>query len=303
MVKLALVSASGATNEFTNGVTELVPPPATMETARDFYNAGTRKFDAGKLDEAETLFQSSIAKQDERTQAVALYNLAHVRFAQGGEELKKSKASQARNRAALTGAGGAIRQAENALAGNDVLQMVEAYMTGRGARKELRAATEAVRRAMEAHGKTLLKWRRALGDFKGAAELNPADTNATRNAEIVAQAIAKLVDSMREMQQTAMAMASGQSKLNELLQQLKGRIPAANMPPGAAGDDSEEEMPMDSLRGLKEQGQTEGGKEMEIRLSPEEAARLLDGVQPDGKLLPMGQGDQGKPRDRKGKTW
>ena len=289
----------------TNSVAAL-PVPGVLETSREFYNAGTRQFRAGQLGEAETLFQSSIAKQDERTQPAALYNLAHVRFAQGNEELKKAasqKANAGRRRAAVGSAAGAIQQAESALAGNEIQPMVEAYMNGRGARKELRAATEAVRRALEAHGKTLLKWRRALGDFKSAAELNPADTNAVRNAEIVAQAIAKLVDSLREMQQMTMPMAGAQGKLNELLQQLKGRIPAPNMPPGAPGDDGEEEMPMESLKGLKEQGQTEGGKEMEIGLSPEEAARLLDGVQPDGKLLPMGPGEQGKPRDRKGRTW
>ena len=288
----------------TNSVASL-PAPAALETSREFYNAGTRQFRAGKLVEAETLFQSSIAKQDEHVQPAALYNLAHVRFAQGAEELKKaasSKANADRSRAAIGAAMGAIQQAESALAGNDVRDMVEAYMDGRGARKELRAATEAVRRAMEAHGKTLFKWRRSLSDFKGAAELNPADTNATHNAEIVAQAIARLVDSMREMQQMAMPMAGAQAKLNELLQKLKGRIPAPNMPPGAPGEEGEEEMP-ESLKGLKEQGQTEGGKEMEMPLSPDEAARLLDGIQPDGKLLPMGQGEQGKPRDRKGKTW
>lgn len=298
--------AVGGADDFTNTAASLQVPPVAMETARDFYNAGTRQFRAGKLNDAESLFQSSIAKQDESTQSASLYNLGHVRFAQGLEELKKAaspKAAASRSRQAVGVAAGAIQEAESALAGNDIRQMVEAYMDGRGARKELRAATEAVRRAMEAHGKTLLKWRRALGDFKSAAELNPADTNAARNAEIVAQSIAKLVDSLREMQQMAMAMAAGQAKLNESLQQLKGRIPAPNMPPGAPGEDGEEEMPMDSLKGLKEQGQTEEGKEMGMSLSPDEAARLLDGIQSDGKLLPMGQGDQGKPRDRKGKTW
>ena len=149
--------------------------------------------------------------------------------------------------------------------------------------------------------KTLLKWRRSLGDFQSAAELNPADTNATRNAEFVERGIAKLVDSLREMQQMAKPMAGEQSKLNELLQQLKGKIPAPNMPPGAAGEDGDEETP-EALSGLKE-NQTEGGKEMEMPLSPDEAARLLDGVQTDGRLLPMGQGEEGKPKDRKGRTW
>ena len=78
--------------------------------------------------------------------------------------------------------------------------MVAAYLEGRGARRELRDAEKAVQAAMETYGKTLQKWQRAADDFKSAAELNPADTNAARNAEIVERGIAKLVDSLRKMQ-------------------------------------------------------------------------------------------------------
>ena len=307
----------GATTEATNAAASLPTPAGVLETARGFYNAGTQKFRAGKLGEAETLLLSSVSKQDEPLQPLALYNLGHVRFAQGVEELKKSPAAKAaadRSRAASATGAGAIQQAESALAGNDIQPMVDAYLAGRGARKELRAASEAVRRAMTAHGRTLLKWRRALSDFRSAAELHPADTNASHNAEVVAREIARLVDSLREMQQMAKPMAGASGRLNELLQQLKGRIPAANMPPGAPGGDKDEGedgkdgkkdgdgTTVESLTGMKE-GETEGGKEMGRTLSSDEAARLLDGLQPDGKLLPMGQGDPGKPRDRARKTW
>ena len=66
-----------------------------------------------------------------------------------------------------------------------------------------------MRAAMETYGNTLLKWRRAADDFKGAAELNPGDTNAAHNAEIVERGIARLVDSLRQMQ--AMMGADGQA--------------------------------------------------------------------------------------------
>ena len=72
-------------------------------------------------------------------------------------------------------------------------------------------------------------------------------------------------------------------------------------PPGGAGDE-DDEMPLEALSGLKE-APTGGGKEMELTLSPEEAGQLLNGIQPDGKLLPMGQGDAGKPKDRPRQTW
>ena len=317
MFLLFSFTAFGIPAGATNALAALAEP-AVVETARGFYNAGTQKFRAGKLGEAETLLLASVSKQDEPLQPPALYNLGHVRFAQGAEELKKSTSAQGgaeRSRAATRNGAGAIQQAESALAGNDIQAMVDAYLTGRGARKELRAASEAVRRAMTAYGKTLVKWRRALSDFQSAAELQPTDTNASHNAEVVANEIARLVDSLKEMQQMAKPMAGTSARLNELLQQLKGRIPAPNMPPGAPGGDDKDDgedgkdgkkdgegTTVESLTGMKE-GETDGGKELGRTLSSDEAARLLDGLQPDGKLLPMGQGEQGKPRDRKGKTW
>lgn len=316
MLLLFTFPVLGAPTESTN-VPASLSAPVVIETARGFYNVGTEKFRAGQLGEAETLLLASVSKQDEPLQPRALYNLGHVRFAQGTEELKKSaspKATAERSRAASAIGAGAIQQAESALAGNDIQPMVDAYVAGRGARKELRAASEAVRRAMAAHGKTLIKWRRALSDFQSAAELHPADTNANHNAEVVAKEIARLIDSMKEMQPMAQPMAGQAGRLKDLLAQLKGKIPAPNMPPGAPGGDDKDDddgtdgkkdgdgTTVESLTGMKE-GETDGGKEMGRTLSLDEAARLLDGLQPDGKLLPMGQGEQGKPRDRKGKTW
>ena len=234
--------ALGSANDTTNADNFIPPPRAAQETARGFYNAGTEKLRAGKLNDAETLLESSLAKQDERVQPASLFNLGHVRFAQGSEELKKTPGGTAkRNRAATEAGAGAIQKATDALAGNDVQQMVEAYFAGRGVQKEIRTASEAVKRALEAHGKTLLKWRRSLNDFQGASELNPMDTNAVHNADVVAQAIAKLVDNMKQMQQSAAGLNGKKSELGELLKQLKGRIPAPNSPPGAPGEEGEED--------------------------------------------------------------
>jgi tetratricopeptide (TPR) repeat protein len=302
--------AFGAINETTNADNSISPPPAVGENPRELYNAGTEKLRAGKLTDAEALLESSLAKQDARVLPAALFNLGHVRFAQGNEELKKTPDAAATTRqtqAAAADGAGAISKVKDALAANDISQMVEAYLAGRGVRKEMRAATEAVQRAMEADGKTLLKWRRSLGDFRSAAELNPADTSAARNAEIVEQTIAKLVDSLREMQQAAGSLGGKQSELNSLLKQLKGKIPAPNSPPGAAGEDGDEgedgDRPLpESLSGLKESA-SGGGQEMDLKISPEEAGQLLNNIQPDGKQLPMGQGEPGKPKSRSGRIW
>jgi hypothetical protein len=294
----------------TNADDFVLPPP--VETARGFYNAGTEKLRAGKLDDAETLLESSLAKQDERVQPAALFNLGDVRFAQGVAELKKSPGGAARQSVSATSDGtNAIQNASDALASDDVQQMVAAYIAGRGVRKEMNAATKAVQQALTEHGKTLAKWRRALGDFQSAAELNPADTNAVHNAEVVEQAIAKLVDSIQQMQMAAASLGEKKMELDGLLKQLKGKIPAPDMPPGAPGgkddeddgDDGQKPSP-ESLAGLKEgEKNNGGGQELGMKISAEQAGQLMNSIQPDGKQLPMGQGEPGTPQNGSGRIW
>lgn len=280
-------------------------------TPREKFNLGTRKLAEGRLTDAESLLQSVLQAQDERTRPAALYNLGHVRFAQGAEELEKGpsgKQTMERGQAALEHGQQAIRQAQSALSEKELHRMVSAYLGGRGARREFREALKAVKQAMEAHGATLVKWRRALGDFRSAAELNRADTNAVENARITEQAIVKLVDSLREMMQMAMAMGEMSQELKEMMEKLKGQIPMENMPPGAPGDEEEEEVMPESLGGQKEEKGKEG-RELEQPLSREEAGRMLDGLQRGGdRRLPMtgrelGGDKEGKPDSRPKQPW
>jgi tetratricopeptide (TPR) repeat protein len=275
-------------------------------TARDFYNAGTKLLTAKKFADAEKMFQTALAAQDERVQPAAVYNLGHARFAAGVELLKKGPDAQkvaAQGGAALTAGDHAIGAAESALAENNLDKMIAAYIEGRGARHELREAEKAVRAALETYGKTLQKWQRAADDFKGAAELNPADTNAARNAEIVERGIAKLVDSLRKMQEMAGMMGKQKLDLGKLLSKLKGQIPAPNAPPGAAGDDDEEDVKPDSLAGQKENA-SRNGDQMQVPLSPDQAGQILDGLSLDGsRRLPMSDKEGRPPKDKNGRNW
>jgi tetratricopeptide (TPR) repeat protein len=277
-------------------------------TSRDFYNAGTKLLATGKFAGAEEMFQSALAAQDERVQPPALYNLGHARFDEGAEILKNGPDAQkaaAQGNAALAAGGQAIRQAESSLAQNNLDKMVAAYLEGRGARRELRDAEKAVQAAMETYGKTLQKWQRAADDFKSAAELYSADTNAARNAQIVERGIAKLVDSLRQMQEMSGAMGKQGQDLGAALSQLKGRIPASNAPPGAAGDDDADEpgVQPDSLAGQKE-GASRQGDQLQIPLSPDQAGQILDGLSFDGsRRLPMSDKQGAPPNDKKGRDW
>jgi tetratricopeptide (TPR) repeat protein len=289
---------------FADGETNAV----ALVTSRDFYNAGTKLLAAGKFAGAEEMFQSALAAQDERVQPAALYNLGHAQFDEGAEVLKNGPDAQkvaAQGNAVLAAGDHAIRQAESSLAENNLGEMIAAYLEGRGARHELRDAEKAVQAAMETYGKTLQQWQRAADDFKSAAELNPADTNAARNAQIVERGIAKLVDSLRQMQAMMGAMGKQRQDLGKMLSKLKGRIPASDAPPGAAGDGDEDEpgVQPDSLAGQKE-GASRQGDQLQIPLSPDQAGQLLDGLSLDGsRRLPMSDKQGAPPNDKKGRDW
>ena len=282
------------------------PEPPPPSTPRDFFNAGSQKLREGKLREAEAFLESALASQSERLQPPALYNLGHVRFRQGVEELKKGPPAgpaAARGRAAAGHADDATRAADEALASEDVQKMVAAYMHGRGARKELREAAKLVQRALETHGTTLKKWQRASGDFKGDFELNQPDTDARQNAETVDRCIATLIDTLQQLQQLAAAMGDHKDKLGEKMKQLKGRIPAPDMPPGAEGDDEEDEEQPNGPQPDQKEGASREGEEM-LMLTPEQAAWLLEGFKLDSeRRLPMGQQDTMEPKERSRKTW
>jgi len=195
-----------------SNATVAVREPAPPSTPREFFNAGTRELTAGKFREAEAFLEAALASQNERLQTPALYNLGHVRFEQGKQELKKGPSQEATanlsENAEQQGAA-AIRAADEALESNDVQKMITAYLNGRGKRREIKAAREAVLQALKAHRATLAKWQRASGDFKSSVELDSAQIDARLNADIMDRKIAQLVDSLRQIQMNA-RMCAGQ---------------------------------------------------------------------------------------------
>ncbi|PWU20333.1 MAG: hypothetical protein C5B50_04255 [Verrucomicrobia bacterium] len=281
------------------------PETSPPSSPREFFNAGTQKLREGKFREAEAFLESALASQNERLQPPSLYNLGHVRFQEGIAELKKGPSSKpliARSQAASDSADEAMRAIDDALASDELDKMVAAYVRGRGARKELKAATAAVKRALEVHGSTLTVWQRASDDFKSSFELDPADNNAQKNAETVDRYIAKLVDLLREMQKCSNGMCNKSSGLGDKLKKLKGRIPAPNMPPGAGGDDDDDEDTPFGPKPGQEEGPSREGHEM--MLTREQAGWLLDSFKLDSeRRLPMGGWEPGKPGERARPTW
>src|ERR1700704_1360281 len=86
---------------------------------QQLYNQGTQKFREGKLREAEASLQTAVFSQNEKVQIPALYNLGHVRFTEGYQELKEGadeKASEAAAKRAAEDGDAALQTADAALA-------------------------------------------------------------------------------------------------------------------------------------------------------------------------------------------
>jgi Ca-activated chloride channel family protein len=281
-------------------------------SARELYNEGTKKLSEGKLADAESILQNALATQDQRIQPHALYNLGEARYLKGAADLKKkmehgqNESSQIQS--ALEHTDSAITGADWALAGTDMDAIVSAYQKGRGTRKELKTATEAVRKAMETYASILNTWQRAAGDFNGAHELNPTDTDAQSNEELVDRQIARLVDMQRTMMMAMQGAGKMKDELGKKMAELKKRM--GKQPGGqqkGPGDDDEDD---DEEKGKKPKGPEDGQDEQlqksgeEMHLTQEEAARLLGMLKLDAnRKLFYGTNGLAKPKDRKGRDW
>jgi hypothetical protein len=105
-----------------------------------------------------------------------------------------------------------------------------------------------------------------------------------------------------QIQQNANTMGEKQQTLGEKLKQMRGRIPDPMMPPGAAGDDDEDEQNPKGLQPDQKEGSSHDGQE--TSLSPEQAGWLLEGYALDkDRQLPMVQGQPATPRDRSRPDW
>src|SRR5277367_3506209 len=242
-VALAFSFVSRAFATETSGTNQAARTPVSP---REFYNDGAKKLLAGKLGEAESSFQVAVASQNDRIQIPALYNLGEVRYLQGLKEFINGPSKNAvseRSQRAEEHADGAIHAADDALAGDDIPTLVTAYQQGRGALKDIKAATAAVRKAMESYRNVLLKWQRASGDFKSTVELQSSDDDARHNAEVVDRSIARLVDIQQIAMQSLAAMGKQKGDLKEKMGKIRKRLPAdaGDQMKGGDGDDDDED--------------------------------------------------------------
>src|SRR5215813_8680080 len=82
---LSSLPVFAASAELSNGSNSLEP-----ETPRELFNQGARLLQQTNLWRAEYCFERALSSQAEAFQSPSLYNLGHVRFTQGSDELKKA---------------------------------------------------------------------------------------------------------------------------------------------------------------------------------------------------------------------
>ena len=287
------------------------PAMAVQRSARELYNEGAVKLGKGELCEAETALREAAAANVESVQPLALYNLGHVRFAQGRETLKGEGNRQqllSSADAACVVAEEAIRRGEPIAEGSDLQQIIAAYMEARAARKELRVSRDDTQRTLDLLGSALSRWRRSVGDFHSASELDASNADATFNADIVERKIAELLKFKKQTEQRSEAVGGQREKLKELMKKLRGKIPKEQM----RGDDDEEDDDDDD----KDKGEQKAGEKQQQRIggerevSPEMARWLKETMKRRTMSLGSEEGegfrasdDQRKPVQRKGKDW
>ncbi len=270
---------------------------------RETYNQGTIKLSEKDFSTAEMLLFSVVSANDEQLQPTALYNLGLARFELGAEALAKGPdANTVRQRAASasSGADAALQEGLTAMQRGEQQGLIRAYLRGRGTRRQVKEAMKAMQEALNVQGNVLSRWHRASGDFHSTAELRPDDADAAHNAEVVDRHIARLVDSIRQMQSMMQCLGDKREGLQQMLEGLEGLIPDDMGSPGP-GEDGED-WPEGPEPGMEEAKGREGD---ERPISPEDAQRLLESFQLDrGRALPMGFEENAKPEDlKRGKNW
>ncbi len=289
----------------------VAPALASQPGARELYNEGVSRLGKGELRDAEMALRRAAGAEVENVQPLALYNLGHVRFRQGEETLKGEGNRQQlldSSTAAVAVAEEAIRSGGKALESDAVQEIIAAYMEARAARKELRFSRDETSRTMGLIGSALERWRRSVGDFHSALELDAANADAQVNAAVVERKIEELLKFKKEIEEKSEQAGEEREKLKEMMKKMRGKIPKdMQRESDEEEDDDDEEEKKDPQVGEKQQQRI--GSDREV--SPDMARWLKEtmkrrtmslGTKQEGEGFKPTE-EQRKPQQRKGRDW
>ncbi len=286
---------------------------AVPQGAREFYNEGVGKLGKGELRDAEMMLRKAAGSEVESVQPLALYNLGHVRFRQGEETMKGEGNRQQlldSSTAAVTVAEEAIRNAGRALESDEMKEIIAAYMEARAARKELRFSRDETSRTLGLIGSALERWRRSVGDFHSALELDTANADAKANAEFVERKIEELLKFKKQVEQQAEQVGEEREKMKEAMKKLRGKIPKdMQRESDDEEDDGDEDEKQDKEPKAGEKQQQRLGSDREV--SPDMARWLKETMKRRTMSLGTKQEGEGfrpteeqrKPKTGKGRDW
>ena len=287
------------------------PALASQPGARELFNEGVSRLGKGELRDAEMALRKAAGADVETVQPLALYNLGHVRFRQGEETLKGEGNRQQlldSSAAAVAVAEEAIRSGGKALESDAVQEIIAAYMEARAARKELRFSRDETSRTMGLIGSALERWRRSVGDFHSALELDAANADAKINAAVVERKIEELLKFKKQMEEKSEQVAEEREKIKEMMKKMRGKIPKEmQRESDEEEDDDDEEEKKDPQVGEKQQQRI--GSDREV--SPDMARWLKEtmkrrtmslGTKQEGEGFKPTE-EQRKPQQRKGRDW
>ncbi len=296
------------------------PEPEFRELdARELHNLGTRRLQAGDLPGAEDALRTSLGRDRDALRTGSLHNLGHVRFgkgrgALGGTEGEVTDLSLARSwieaaDADISDMTDMIEVLDKAAAEKrkpDYVPAVAALSSGIGTWRAIRKeGFPAAEKALARRGGVIAAWTRSVGDFRGAAELDPADRESAENAERVEALLRALARETELLRETLAALRRKHEELREVILELLKRIPPEERPQSGEGEGEDDEF------GEKKPQQGGGGDASEDgqegKMSEQEARSQLEALRDEfGRRMPAaGQGKPGeaRPRDRKGKDY
>ena len=288
-----------------------VPALASQPGTRELYNDGVTRLAKGELRDAEMALRKAAGADVESVQPLALYNLGHVRFRQGEETLNGEGNRQQlldSSAAAVTVAEEAIRNGGRALESEAVQEIIAAYMDARAARKELRFSRDETSRTMGLIGSALERWRRSVGDFHSALELDAANGDAKTNAEIVERKIAALLEFKKQLEQQSGQVAEEREKIKEMMKKMRGKIPKEMQRESDDEEDDDDDEKKDEPKPGEKQQQRIGS---DREVSPDMARWLKEtmkrrtmslGTKQEGEGFKPTE-EQRKPQQRKGRDW
>jgi hypothetical protein len=291
--------------------------------ARELHNLGTQRLADKELSGSEEALRASLARDQDKLRPETLHNLGHVRFGKGramlGGKTKGEVTDVSIARSYVEAADADVSDIEDMIKyldkakaekrEPDYVPAISALSSGINTYRTMKKTSiPEAEKQLNQRGSVNSTWTRSLGDFRGAVELNAADTDAKTNADRIEELLRQL---RRETESLQEAQSDQRKKLEELrkaITELIKRIPPEKLPEGEGDGDEEDDF------GQGKKPRAGGGNQPsdegdEGKMTDQEARSTLESLRDEfGRKMSTtggkgGQGGAGKPGDRKGKDY